>query len=49
MSAYFDPSKANSIGVQLVLTLVEQLDGHLEIVRQNGTVFRVKFPLEAAA
>jgi two-component sensor histidine kinase len=33
--------------VQLVITLVEQLEGHLEIVRQPGSAFRITFPLES--
>ena len=43
----FDPAKSISLGVQLVSTLVEQLDGQLEIVRQQGTTIRVRFPIEA--
>jgi two-component sensor histidine kinase len=42
----FDPEKSISLGMQLVSTLVEQLEGQLEIVRQLGTTFRVRFPLE---
>ena len=49
MSADFDPAKSDSLGVQLVLTLVEQLDGHLAILATGGTTFRITFPVEAAA
>ena len=33
----------DSLGMQLVITLVDQLDGELEIKRDNGTEFTVKF------
>lgn len=49
ISPDFDPQKSTSLGVQLVITLVEQLGGSLEIVRQPGTTFRVIFPLEPRA
>jgi two-component sensor histidine kinase len=44
----FDPAHANSLGVRLVVTLVEQLDGSLEILRQAGTTFRITFPSESS-
>jgi PAS domain S-box-containing protein len=42
----FDPAKSDSLGMQLVQTLVEQLDGKLDIFREAGTTFRVRFPME---
>jgi PAS domain S-box-containing protein len=48
MMADFDPDTSSSLGMQLVSTLVEQLDGRLEIVRNCGTTFRIEFPAEAA-
>jgi two-component sensor histidine kinase len=39
--------KLNSLGMQLVETLVGQIEGHLEIVRHQGTTFRITFPAEA--
>jgi len=39
----------SSLGVQLVMTLVQQLEGRLEIVRQPGSAFRITFPLESNA
>jgi PAS domain S-box-containing protein len=41
----FDAARADSLGIQLVITLVEQLDAHLEIVRQPGATFRITFPV----
>ena len=35
-----------SVGMQVITTLVTQLDGQLEIVRESGSTFRVTFPLE---
>ena len=48
MDETFDPATAESLGMQLVVTLVEQLYGELEIRRGPGTTFRVRFPAEAA-
>jgi PAS domain S-box-containing protein len=36
-----------SLGLSLVHTLVEQLEGEIEIVRDRGTTFRITFPLGA--
>jgi two-component sensor histidine kinase len=36
----------SSLGVQLVLALVEQLEGQVEIIRSPGSTFRITFPLE---
>ena len=33
----------DSLGLQLVFTLVEQLDGELELKRDNGTEFIIRF------
>jgi two-component sensor histidine kinase len=38
-----DIKDLNSLGLQLVTTLVDQLDGELEIRRSNGTEFIIKF------
>jgi PAS domain S-box-containing protein len=46
MPARFELAKSKSLGLQLVTTLVEQLDGQLEITGGGGTAFRVSFPLE---
>lgn len=46
LSAHFDPAQSNSLGAQLVSTLVEQLDGRLEIAHSAGTTFSVTFPVE---
>lgn len=46
ISPDFEPEKSKSLGVQLVITLVEQLDAHLDIIRQPGTTFRIIFSTE---
>ena len=33
-----------SLGLQLVMTLVGQLGGNIELERDAGTVFRITFP-----
>ncbi len=38
-----DIEDLDSLGLQLVTTLVEQLDGELELKRDNGTEFIIKF------
>jgi PAS domain S-box-containing protein len=47
ISATLDLETLSSLGVQLVITLVEQLEGRLEIDRQPGSAFRITFPLES--
>jgi PAS domain S-box-containing protein len=42
-----DLKASTSLGLSLVYTLVDQLEGKLEIVRDRGTTFRVKFPMGA--
>jgi PAS domain S-box-containing protein len=49
ISPSLDLEHPSSLGVQLVMTLVEQLEGHLEIVRLPGSTFRIIFPLESRA
>ena len=39
----FEIEELDSLGMQLVNTLVDQLDGELEIKRDNGTEFTVRF------
>jgi two-component sensor histidine kinase len=34
-----------SLGLSLVYTLAEQLEGKVDIVRHGGTTFRVTFPM----
>ena len=38
-----DIENLDSLGIQLVTTLVEQLDGELELKRKNGTEFTMRF------
>jgi len=38
-----DIENLDSLGLQLVTSLVYQLDGELEIKRNNGTEFNIKF------
>ena len=42
----FDLSKSKTLGMQLVNTLVLQLDGQLEITRDGGTALKITFPVE---
>jgi two-component system, sensor histidine kinase PdtaS len=41
----FNPSTADSLGFQLIRSLVQQINGTLEFERQEQTTFRIKFPL----
>jgi PAS domain S-box-containing protein len=45
----FDPSKSASLGMQLVVTLAQQLGGRLEVVSNDETTFRVTFPADEDA
>ena len=38
-----DIENLDSLGLQLVTTLVDQLDGELELKRDNGTEFIIRF------
>ena len=38
-----DIEKLDSLGLQLVTSLVDQLDGVLELKRDNGTEFTLRF------
>ena len=45
----FKVSDSTSMGMSLVYTLVEQLEGHLEIEDGPGAAFLVRFPMEVTA
>ena len=38
-----DIENLDSLGMQLVTSLVDQLDGELELKRNNGTEFTIRF------
>jgi two-component sensor histidine kinase len=40
----FDMANPPSMGMQLVLTLVKQMDGNIELERNKGTKFVINFP-----
>ena len=40
----FDFEKSESLGMQLIQALTNQLDGELKVLRENGTSFRISFP-----
>lgn len=42
----FDPEACDSVGMQVVCALVEQLDGALEISSRGGSQFRLTFPVD---
>ncbi|MDQ1253511.1 MAG: hypothetical protein QG646_2683, partial [Euryarchaeota archaeon] len=42
-----DLASIESLGLQLVFTLVDQLDGKIEIKREQGTEFRITFNVES--
>ena len=44
----FDTKRGNTLGLQLVRTLTEQLGGQIEILRQPNTSFKITFPSPAA-
>ena len=43
MPESFDMENPDSLGIQPVTTLVDQLDGELELKRDNGTEFTIRF------
>ncbi|OPX61764.1 MULTISPECIES: PAS domain S-box protein [unclassified Methanoregula] len=42
-----DPDRTTSLGLKLIRSLVQQLNGSIEIRNDNGTVVAVEFPLPA--
>ena len=42
----FDPENSGTLGIQLVITLVDQLDGELELKRDSGTEFVIRFAVQ---
>jgi two-component sensor histidine kinase len=49
MPSGLEPKRSQSLGMQLVSTLVEQLEGRLELARDGGTTVSVTFALEATS
>jgi two-component sensor histidine kinase len=45
MSDEIDPENTETLGLQLVTTLAEQLDGTLSLNRNGGTAISVTFPV----
>ena len=43
ISESFDIEKAESLGLKIVASMVKQLDGNLEIKRENGSQFKTTF------
>lgn len=43
LPADFNDIKSDTLGLQLVITLVEQLDGELQVEVKNGTKYLIKF------
>jgi two-component sensor histidine kinase len=41
-----DIEELDSLGLQLITALVNQLDGELDIKRNNGTEFVIRFSVE---
>ena len=44
LSPDIDFRNTETLGLQLICTLTEQLDGHIELDRDNGTKFTIAFP-----
>jgi two-component sensor histidine kinase len=42
-----DPKKVNSMGFQLIQLLAQQLKGHVDVIRDVGTHFIIRFPRNA--
>lgn len=49
MPTNFDVAKSRSLGLRLVTTLVEQLDGQLDLIANHGSEFRIEFPVGAVS
>lgn len=40
----FDPEKTDTLGMQLIISFTEQLEGELTFNTQNGAIFQITFP-----
>jgi PAS domain S-box-containing protein len=47
MPAGIEPGSAETLGLQLIVSLTEQLHGVWELSRQGGTVWTIRFPRQA--
>lgn len=47
LPASVDPETSPTFGMQVIVALVEQLHGTLEVERSQGTAFRIRFPSSA--
>jgi PAS domain S-box-containing protein len=45
----FEPSRSPTLGLQLIATLVKQLDGKLQVLNTGGTTFKIVFPMAGSA
>jgi two-component sensor histidine kinase len=43
--SHIDIKQTQTLGLQLVDTLIEQIDGSLKLERNNGTKFSIKFKI----
>lgn len=43
MPESFDLENPDGLGIQLITTLVDQLEGEIELKRDNGTEFTIRF------
>ena len=43
LPAKFEEINSDTLGLQLVVTLIEQLDGELTVYSENGTKYLIKF------
>ena len=43
LPAEFDLKKASTLGMQLIMMLSEQLSGSVEMLQEQGTIYRIKF------
>ena len=46
MPADMDFSDPQTLGMQLIRSLVDQLNGELEVSSRNGTLYRMRFPVD---
>ena len=45
MPEEIDLNNSNSLGIELIHSLVDQIDGSIEIGSENGTKYLISFPI----
>jgi two-component sensor histidine kinase len=43
-----DYRQTQSLGLQLIMSLVDQVQGEIQLIRENGTEFKIQIPVASS-